>query len=59
MKEKYYRPIATVERDGKQWDVIIIMYSRKKELADLHIIDFIEESKNKNYKVIKTRIEEV
>ena len=57
MKEKYFRPIATVERNGKQWEVIITHYTRTQKQAEIFIEEFIEDSKNKNYNFISSRIE--
>lgn len=57
MAEKYYRPIATVERDGKQWEVIISFYVRTQKQAEIFIEEFAEDSKKKNYNFISSRIE--
>lgn len=57
MREPYYSSIVTVERDGKQWEVIISMYSNTRQKAIDLITNFIERYKNTDLKVITTRIE--
>ena len=55
MKKKY-QAVAKVERNGKQWEVIISMYIRTKERALELINEFKETYKNTDLKVIETYI---
>ena len=53
---KKYQAIAKVERENKQWEIIISMYIRTKERALDLINEFKETYKNTDLKVIETYI---
>lgn len=53
---KRFQAIAKVERENKQWEIIISMHIRTKERALELIDEFKEIYKNTDLKVIETYI---